>query len=169
MRRPRSKRADILLADDTFGRIHDAFVTLLTEKGFASKDEILAEANAIGLKHIFSFLDLVNVLRVTQRQSLIMPLTKLLFYGPPAKARQGRTPSQYISATIKHAYGFALVSVFVLLGDLERQIAETKFKRDEIRAAKALEHVQRFRDAIAHIPQLGDESAMSLFAQDSGE
>jgi hypothetical protein len=136
-------------SDTAFEHVWDAFVALIAANAFASKHDILKEANHLGLADNFPWISLVNVSRGKQPWVLILPLTKLIFVGPRAKSRQGVTPNRYISPTYKHAYGFASVAQFVQLGDLHREIAEVKYKQQEIVAARAMERVENFRGALA--------------------
>jgi hypothetical protein len=146
--------------DTTIQKIRDALVILLVEKSFASKREILKFAGSLGMEDTLKWLQVLNVIRdddrKQKRNSLILPLRRFIFLNPKAAGRHGLTPNQFISPTIKHAYGFADVPRFVLLGDLHREIVESKYHRTQIAAAKALEIVKQFEVAIsAPVTRLG--------------
>jgi hypothetical protein len=152
-------------SDETFGRVMDSFLKLLAKRGFASKDEVMKDANASGIRDRFPWLSLIYAVRREQPGVLIISLTKLIFYGPRAKARQGVTPNQYIAKTYKAAFGFASVAQFVQMGDLERSVVETRYKQQEIRASKALEHVKEFRAAITQSDELDDAAGVPRIAR----
>jgi hypothetical protein len=137
------------IGDTTFMKVKDTFIGLVTDHGFASKDEVMREAGAFGFRDSFPWVSLITVIRRQQPQVLVLSLSRLIFYGPRALARQGVTPNQYTSRTYKAAYGFASVAQFVQLGELHRQIAEVKYKQQEITAARAMQRVEHFRDVLA--------------------
>lgn len=129
--------------DPTYSSVVEAMNDLLLDRCWVSKNEILKRARATAWKSQIRWAWVLEF--ITAPGSLILPLSSQYWLR---RQRRSVLPSKYVAPNYTSARGFASVSEFVLLGELERSIALAKFSQTQISAAKAVDISVRLNEVI---------------------